>query len=296
MIAALKNLPLWENARRHLTRAHKSFFTSEGGNSDAQLVEVVRRDPQAAAWFIQSIMLFSGIGAVLVCIICTIFLMLYWGQCSTCERPLRVWLIAQFLLQLSQLPVRIVFFTRVRAVLQAGGCIEATVSSMTASPAWKTSKVVSLLMYGWFILGVVWVTHAGPCQTCPGIWQLMAAVMFLSIARAVVGLLAYRLLFPEGESAVPAVQEEQKVQAATKSQISTLQVVRFSAKDCDAQCSCAICLSNFRDGNTLRRLPCGHHFHKRCVDSWLQRNKVCPLCMHAVDKECNQTFEHLKAH
>eukprot|EP00747_Dinoflagellata_sp_TGD_P211395 gnl/TRDRNA2_/TRDRNA2_84628_c0_seq2.p1 gnl/TRDRNA2_/TRDRNA2_84628_c0~~gnl/TRDRNA2_/TRDRNA2_84628_c0_seq2.p1 ORF type:complete len:299 (+),score=37.62 gnl/TRDRNA2_/TRDRNA2_84628_c0_seq2:183-1079(+) len=298
MIAALKNLPLWENARRHLTRAHKSFFTSEGGNSDAQLVEVVRRDPQAAAWFIQSIMLFSGIGAVLVCIICTIFLMLYWGQCSTCERPLRVWLIAQFLLQLSQLPVRIVFFTRIRAVLQAGGSLEGCVSSMTASPAWKTSKIVSLMMYGWFILGVVWVTHAGPCQSCPGIWQLMASVMFLSIARAVVGLLAYRMLFPEVESIVPVVEEEQKVQAATKSQISTLQVVRFCAKDCDGACdaSCAICLSTFRDGNTLRRLPCGHHFHKRCVDSWLQRNKVCPLCMHAVDKECNQTFEHLKAH
>lgn len=291
------NLPLMEPAKRafrRLTRAHQSFFTSQGGNSDTQLVEVVRRDPQAASWFIQSIMLFSGVGGILVCVICTFFLSLYWGSCSSCERPLRVWLIAQILLQLSQLPVRFVFFTRVRAVETAGGSIEGCVSSLTASPAWKTSKMVSLLMYGWFVLGVVWVTHAGPCQSCPGIWKLTAAVMFLSIARAVVGLLAFRMLFPDGE---PVVAEVPKVQSATKSQISSLQVVRFSAKTCDAEeASCAICLSTFQDGNTLRRLPCGHHFHRRCVDSWLHHNKVCPLCMHAVDKECKQEFEHFKAH
>merc|ERR1719160_2114904 len=106
MMVALKSLPLVGNACRRLTRAHQSFFTSQRGNSDSQLVEVVRRDPQAAAWFIQSIMLFSGIGAVFVCIICTFFLSLYWGKCDSCERPLRLWLISQLLLQLSQLPVR----------------------------------------------------------------------------------------------------------------------------------------------------------------------------------------------
>ncbi|KAJ2373214.1 hypothetical protein IW150_003729 [Coemansia sp. RSA 2607] len=41
---------------------------------------------------------------------------------------------------------------------------------------------------------------------------------------------------------------------------------------------CAICLSDYEDGEVLRLLPCNHHMHQACVDEWLHINKSCPLC------------------
>ncbi|GJN33014.1 hypothetical protein PR202_gb21570 [Eleusine coracana subsp. coracana] len=45
---------------------------------------------------------------------------------------------------------------------------------------------------------------------------------------------------------------------------------------------CAVCLAELHDGagETLRRRlhPCGHAFHRDCVDRWLRDHDTCPLC------------------
>ncbi|XP_034938218.1 uncharacterized protein [Chelonus insularis] len=55
----------------------------------------------------------------------------------------------------------------------------------------------------------------------------------------------------------------------------------------DAIEKCTICLSEFEDLESVRRLPCMHLFHIDCVDQWLCTNKRCPICR--VDIE---TFLH----
>ncbi|XP_029048446.1 uncharacterized protein LOC117601401 isoform X3 [Osmia lignaria lignaria] len=55
----------------------------------------------------------------------------------------------------------------------------------------------------------------------------------------------------------------------------------------DAIEKCTICLSEFEDCESVRRLPCMHLFHIDCVDQWLWTNKRCPICR--VDIE---TFLH----
>uniref|UniRef100_A0A0E0L1I2 RING-type E3 ubiquitin transferase n=1 Tax=Oryza punctata TaxID=4537 RepID=A0A0E0L1I2_ORYPU len=46
---------------------------------------------------------------------------------------------------------------------------------------------------------------------------------------------------------------------------------------------CAICISEFADGEEGRLLPrCGHRFHARCVDMWFQLHSTCPLCRAGV--------------
>ncbi|KAI4373106.1 hypothetical protein MLD38_011268 [Melastoma candidum] len=43
--------------------------------------------------------------------------------------------------------------------------------------------------------------------------------------------------------------------------------------------SCSICLTDYREGDSLRQLPdCGHTFHVKCVDPWLRAHPTCPVC------------------
>ncbi|PON56613.1 43kDa postsynaptic protein [Parasponia andersonii] len=42
---------------------------------------------------------------------------------------------------------------------------------------------------------------------------------------------------------------------------------------------CAVCLSEFEDGEDLRTLPeCLHSFHVACIDMWLFSHSTCPMC------------------
>ena len=41
---------------------------------------------------------------------------------------------------------------------------------------------------------------------------------------------------------------------------------------------CNICLEEFAKGDERTTLPCGHGFHKGCINRWLSENGVCPVC------------------
>ena len=44
------------------------------------------------------------------------------------------------------------------------------------------------------------------------------------------------------------------------------------------QDECAICLEQFKVGETLVNLPCAHRFHTKCLTPWLETNSQCPCC------------------
>ncbi|XP_010556017.1 PREDICTED: RING-H2 finger protein ATL75-like [Tarenaya hassleriana] len=52
---------------------------------------------------------------------------------------------------------------------------------------------------------------------------------------------------------------------------------------------CAICLSDFVNGEHLRLLPkCNHGFHVRCIDKWLKLHLSCPKCRHSLVETCQK--------
>ena len=74
--------------------------------------------------------------------------------------------------------------------------------------------------------------------------------------------------------------EEQDVHAK---QLGALPTTIYEAKpDVEAQEPeiCALCLEAYEPGSVLRHLPCGHSYHKTCVDAWLieRQHHTCPLC------------------
>lgn len=51
----------------------------------------------------------------------------------------------------------------------------------------------------------------------------------------------------------------------------------------DQQTECAVCLSEFKEDEEIRKLKCPHIFHKDCLDRWLQQcSATCPLCRNKV--------------
>lgn len=48
---------------------------------------------------------------------------------------------------------------------------------------------------------------------------------------------------------------------------------------------CAVCLEAFQAGDRCRLLPlCRHSFHAQCVDLWLLKSSICPICR--TDASC----------
>ena len=41
---------------------------------------------------------------------------------------------------------------------------------------------------------------------------------------------------------------------------------------------CSVCLEAFVAGDMVRTIPCFHTFHQHCIDDWLSRRTVCPIC------------------
>jgi hypothetical protein len=39
---------------------------------------------------------------------------------------------------------------------------------------------------------------------------------------------------------------------------------------------CSICFENLIEN--IQKTSCGHFFHKRCLDSWFEMNRICPMC------------------
>jgi E3 ubiquitin-protein ligase ATL10/75/76/77/78 len=47
---------------------------------------------------------------------------------------------------------------------------------------------------------------------------------------------------------------------------------------------CAICLSDFSNGDRIRVLPaCSHGFHVRCIEKWINGGGSCPTCRARCD-------------
>merc|ERR1739836_298609 len=55
---------------------------------------------------------------------------------------------------------------------------------------------------------------------------------------------------------------------------------------------CIICLDAIVVGEEVTRLPCGHTFHKVCIESWLQYSDKCPLrCRHTGQMQADAVLQ-----
>ena len=41
---------------------------------------------------------------------------------------------------------------------------------------------------------------------------------------------------------------------------------------------CPICMCDLKEGDKFCCLPCGHHYHEECINTWFDRKNTCPNC------------------
>ncbi len=75
-------------------------------------------------------------------------------------------------------------------------------------------------------------------------------------------------------------EDDDQPRGLTKEQIDNLSMRNFGEND--ALKTCSVCITEYAEGNKLRKLPCSHEYHVHCIDRWLSENSTCPICRRAV--------------
>lgn len=129
----------------------------------------------------------------------------------------------------------------------------------------------------------------------PTMWELMPPEVRSNLQRLPRGVQALLLNTVANEEAIHSRLIElhqvlEKGQGLDKADINKCGATsewRQAEHSNDTQQQCMVCLSDFVAGDCVRRLQCEHLFHRDCIDEWLQRSAVCPICKRPVGKDAS---------
>jgi len=158
-------------------------------------------------------------------------------------------------------------------------------------------KVGNMFWCVWFLIGTVWTFKSQNClltKASPPIYIFCLTVVIINlflIGLCILCCICTCVCIGFCYMINPESFRPDDVRGAPKKVIEKLETKKFSKgleglDDEDAKC--AICLSNYEEGDELRYLPCKpkkHHYHRECVDEWLLLNKTCPFCKRPIDEE-----------
>ncbi|KAG2297197.1 hypothetical protein Bca52824_043866 [Brassica carinata] len=156
----------------------------------------------------------------------------------------------------------------------------------------ETRTSLELFFAIWFVVGNVWVfdSRFGSFNHTPNLHVLCVSLLswnalcysfpfllFLFLCCLVPlfsSLLGYNMNMGSSD------------RGASDDQISSLPSWKHKRADDNASGSapktddpeCCICLAKYKDKEEVRKLPCSHKFHLKCVDQWLRIISCCPLC------------------
>jgi len=176
--------------------------------------------------------------------------------------------------------------------------------------------------FAWWLVGFYWVfntSHACQMEVRP-LYRLCSALLFLNfvdffksclvaiivlpfaflcirrlldfLPRGERGLSTFAIsqlesctyeegMFDQQEDKVPRSEETTPNDSINDSRRNSLD--RSNRKKSENG-HCAICRDDYQVGDSIRILPChvSHHFHRTCLDRWLEFNATCPLCRKPV--------------
>jgi len=99
-------------------------------------------------------------------------------------------------------------------------------------------------------------------------------------------------------ASIDEVESQRKRNEAQRKKMSAqLPTSVFTLEEGTLQACCAICMEDFEENETLKKLVCEHRFHGTCIDTWILQQPVCPLCKSNIGenlKEMKSLFSKKK--
>jgi len=209
-----------------------------------------------------------------------LWLILSWNNArhdaATCDAPLIEWVTTVYIL-------KVYLFVLHKYVIK---CIFKYDSSAPdrppLPPPWYVKLYNFLLLLFDFIWNIVGLALVGGSTTChanmPEVHNsvlafascsLFVTVWFVINSIGLHAVLGYMMrngmLHDSGRAAPGGTLEKQPV-------------VPYVAEDFADNPTCSVCLDDFNAQVEIRKLPCGHCFHTKCLKGWLNMNRNCPLC------------------
>jgi len=234
----------------------KNFFSVSVDDADASFKKPLEKAPRWVVTYIKALLAINTLcflarAPVLACVVQT------WHQCA-CRKPLHLWLLGDLAFAATQVPLRAGMLLHLPHVLDTDGVQSAL--GVLSSKASKCSQYLQTAHYVWLLLGAVWAVQVD-CSCAVASW--VKIVVQVNVGRAVVTLIGYYggLLRPNVKT---VIYDDKKASLH------------------HGHTSCAVCLADFAENQSLRQLPCSHVFCASCADKWLQVRRCCPTCMRAV--------------
>jgi hypothetical protein len=78
-----------------------------------------------------------------------------------------------------------------------------------------------------------------------------------------------------------ALNQPPPTRKASPEALDALPVVTVKEELCDQDCP--VCQDCFTEGEKVVRMPCGHSFHRPCLQPWMQSHNTCPTCRYELD-------------
>jgi len=74
--------------------------------------------------------------------------------------------------------------------------------------------------------------------------------------------------------------------------IEQIPTVRITKEQVDKTLQCTVCMEDYRVGETVRKLPCQHHFHNDCIVPWLELHCTCPICRKSLSEDLDGSLSN----
>merc|ERR1719239_452252 len=113
-------------------------------------------------------------------------------------------------------------------------------------------------------------------------WLQAAGVSFIAFIIIIICFFCYAMISCDFLRSICYKCKIKSADRIIQRQIKNLPIRRFKPEDYYDQCS--VCLEDFVSRVKLRELPCGHVYHAKCIDPWLQRRLTCAVCKRQVIK------------
>eukprot|EP01083_Nonionella_stella_P028472 78403_1 len=150
-------------------------------------------------------------------------------------------------------------------VSQCKACHDPT-SNIYGFCQWCLFMLYSICIYNFFpafasIVITLWLIAAIPVIAVLECFQIVSG-----------GLSSKILAFMERMD-----EEHSKANATRCHQLAQLPIITCDG-NVGASEECGICLATYSTADNLRLLPCMHRFHSDCIDGWIVKTNLCPMC------------------